>query len=119
MKNRPPSDVVYTTGLGTICPGCRRPVARCACRKADGQPARDGVVTVSREVSGRKGKGVSVVSGLPLGAPDLAALATTLKRCCGSGGTARDGRIEIQGEHRERIAAELSKLGYRVKRAGG
>lgn len=114
-----PQDVVYTTGLGTICTGCRRPVAQCACRRADGRPARDGIVTISREVSGRKGKGVSVVSGLPLAAPELASLATVLKRRCGTGGTVRDGRIEIQGEHRERLVAELTQLGYKVKRAGG
>lgn len=119
MKRSAPPAIVYTTGLGTICPGCRRPVAQCACRRPDGTPSRDGVVRVSRDVAGRKGKGVSVVSGLPLAALELEALAAALKKCCGSGGTVRDGRIEIQGEHRERIVAELEKLGYRVKRAGG
>ncbi len=119
MKRSPPPAIVYTTGLGALCPGCRRPAGQCACRTSDGRPARDGVVTVSREVSGRKGKGVSVVCGLPLGAPELAALAAVLKKRCGSGGTVRDGRIEIQGEQRDRIAAELVDLGYKVKRAGG
>ena len=119
MKRSPPSSIVYTTGLGAICPGCRRPVGQCACRTPDGRPARDGIVRVSRDVAGRKGKGVSVVSGLPLGPPELEALAADLKRRCGSGGTVRDGRIEIQGEHRQRIVAELEGLGYKVKRAGG
>lgn len=119
MKGSQPQDVVYATGLGTICCGCRRPVTQCACRKADGRPARDGVVTVSREVSGRRGKGVSVVRGLPLAAPELASLAAVLKQRCGCGGTVRDGRIEIQGEHRDRLLAELTHLGYKVKRAGG
>jgi translation initiation factor 1 len=119
MKRSPPSSIVYTTGLGAICPGCRRPVGQCACRTPDGRPARDGIVRVSRDVAGRKGKGVSVVSGLPLGPPELEALAAVLKRRCGSGGTVRDGRIEIQGEHRQRIVAELEGLGYKVKRAGG
>lgn len=119
MKRSPSSSIVYTTGLGAICPGCRRPVGQCACRTPDGRPARDGIVRVSRDVAGRKGKGVSVVSGLPLGPPELEALAAVLKRRCGSGGTVRDGRIEIQGEHRQRIVAELEGLGYKVKRAGG
>ena len=119
MKRSPPPAIVYTTGLGTICTGCRRPVGQCACRTPQGHAARDGVVRVSRDVAGRKGKGVSVVSGLPLGPPELEALAAVLKKRCGSGGTVREGRIEIQGEHRERIVAELGKLGYKVKRAGG
>lgn len=74
---------------------------------------------VSREVAGRKGKGVSVVSGLPLGAAELATLAAELKKRCGSGGTIRDGRIEIQGDHRDLLVAELAKRGYRARRAGG
>ena len=111
--------IVYTTGLGSVCPGCRRPVGQCACREADGRPSRDGIARVSRDVAGRKGKGVSVVSGLPLAAPELEALAAVLKKRCGCGGTVREGRIEIQGEHRERLATELEKLGYKVKRAGG
>lgn len=111
--------VVYTTGLGAICPGCRRPVKDCACKDARGKPARDGVVRVSRETAGRKGKGVSVVTGLPLTPAELEALAGELKRRCGSGGTASEGRIEIQGDHRDALVAELAKRGYTVKRAGG
>jgi translation initiation factor 1 len=76
-------------------------------------------VRVSREVAGRKGKGVSVVSGLPLGAAELATLAAELKKRCGSGGTVRDGRIEIQGDHRDLLLTELAKRGYRARRAGG
>lgn len=76
-------------------------------------------VRVAREVAGRGGKGVTVVTGLPLGAEALEALAKDLKRACGAGGAARDGRIEIQGEHRDRLVAELAKLGYDAKRAGG
>ncbi|HTT00624.1 MAG TPA: stress response translation initiation inhibitor YciH [Steroidobacteraceae bacterium] len=74
---------------------------------------------VGREVAGRAGKGVSVISGLPLSAPELEALATTLKKLCGAGGAVKEGRIEIQGEHRDRLLAELSKLGYDAKRSGG
>ncbi|MGH8210168.1 MAG: translation initiation factor [Steroidobacteraceae bacterium] len=79
-------------------------------------PAR---VRVGREVSGRGGKGVSVVSGLPLAADALEELATRLKKLCGAGGAVKDGAIEIQGDHRDRLVAELCKLGYDAKRSGG
>jgi translation initiation factor 1 len=81
-----------------------------------GSPAR---VRVSREVAGRGGKGVSVITGLPLSGAELDALATTLKKLCGAGGAAKEGRIEIQGDHRDRLVAELVKLGYDAKRSGG
>jgi translation initiation factor 1 len=76
-------------------------------------------VRVGREVAGRSGKGVSVISGLPLGESELEALATRLKKLCGAGGAVRDGTIEIQGDHRDRLVAELQKLGYEAKRSGG
>ena len=76
-------------------------------------------VRVGREVTGRGGKGVSVISGLPLAASDLEALAARLKRLCGAGGAVRDGTIEIQGEHRDRLVAQLRQLGYDAKRSGG
>lgn len=79
-------------------------------------PAR---VRVGREVAGRAGKGVSVISGLPLAAGDLEALASRLKKLCGAGGAVRDGLIEIQGEHRDRLVAELCRLGYDARRSGG
>ncbi len=76
-------------------------------------------VRVGRETSGRSGKGVSVITGLPLPAAELDALATRLKKLCGAGGVVRDGVIEIQGDHRDRLVTELIKLGYEAKRAGG
>lgn len=76
-------------------------------------------VSVGRETAGRRGKGVTTVFDLPVDDNGLRALAATLKQRCGTGGTVKDGRIEIQGDQRERIAAELEKLGYRVKRVGG
>jgi predicted translation initiation factor SUI1 len=82
-------------------------------------PKKVHTVKVSRETAGRKGKGVTVVSDLPLTEDQLKELATTLKTKCGTGGTAKDGRIEIQGDHRDKVASELEKLGYKVKRAGG
>ena len=97
------ANLVYSTGVGRICPGCRRPVGQCACRRSDGRLANPGagVVQVGRETQGRGGKAVTVIRGLNLDAAALAELAGELKRRCGSGGTVRDGVIEIQGEHAE------------------
>jgi translation initiation factor 1 len=77
------------------------------------------VVRVSRQTQGRAGKGVTVITGLALKAETLAALASELKRLCGSGGTVKDGSIEIQGEHRDWLVAELSRRGFTARRAGG
>ena len=82
-------------------------------------PGRDGAIRVGRETQGRRGKGVTVIVGLPLSAAALESLATELKRRCGTGGTVRGGVIELQGEHRDAVVAELSERGYRVKRSGG
>jgi translation initiation factor 1 len=76
-------------------------------------------IRVGREVAGRGGKGVTVITGLPLSADALEQLAGNLKRSCGAGGAVRGDRIEIQGEHRDRVIAELAKLGYEAKRSGG
>ena len=76
-------------------------------------------VRVGREVAGRGGKGVTVVSGLALDAAQLEEFAARFKRLCGAGGAVKDGRIEIQGEHRDRLVAELCRLGFEAKRAGG
>lgn len=77
------------------------------------------IVRVGRETQGRSGKGVSVITGLPLSPSALEALATQLKKRCGSGGTVRNGAIEIQGDHRDLLVAELVRLGYPAKRSGG
>lgn len=82
-------------------------------------PTGPAKVRVGRETSGRGGKGVTVITGLPLSGDDLADLAARLKRSCGAGGAARGNRIEIQGEHRDRLVAALKALGYDARRAGG
>ncbi len=97
-------------------------MADCRCRRSKAAvvaPRGDGTVRVGRETSGRKGKGVTVITGLPLAGAPLDELATRLKKRCGSGGTVREGVIEIQGDHRDVLVAELSRLGYPVKRSGG
>ena len=76
-------------------------------------------VRVGRETAGRRGKGVTTVWDLPLDDNGIRELAALLKQRCGTGGTVKDGKIEIQGEHLDRIAAELEKMGYKVKRSGG
>jgi translation initiation factor 1 len=113
--------IVYRSDVGRICPGCQRPPAQCACKDARGRPARPatGAVRVARATQGRGGKVVSVITGLPLGDAALAALAAELRKRCGSGGTVRAGAIEIQGEHRDTLVAELAKRGYQARRAGG
>jgi predicted translation initiation factor SUI1 len=89
-------------------------------RAAAKEPARTPVtVKVGRETKGRRGKGVTTVSDLPLDEAGLRELAATLKQRCGTGGTVKEGRIEIQGDQRDRLAAVLESLGYRVKRVGG
>jgi translation initiation factor 1 len=113
--------VVYRSDSGRVCAGCRRPVAQCACKDTRGRALRpgSGVVRVARATQGRGGKVVSVITGLPLDPPALAALAAELKKRCGAGGTLRDGVIEIQGEHRDTLVAELVKRGFAARRAGG
>ena len=115
------SDPVYSTSSGRICPKCGHSVAECICRAiASGKiAAGDGTVRISRSTKGRKGSGVTVITGLPMPAGDLEAVARKLKKFCGCGGTVKDGTIEIQGEHRERLSDELRKMGYRVKLVGG
>lgn len=119
MRNDKNSRLVYSTGHGKTCPECSNPMAKCACRKAHRSVKNDGVVRVGRETKGRKGKGVTVVTGVPLGQDGLQALAKQLKQKCGSGGTVKDGVIEVQGDHRDQLVGELQKQGYAVKRSGG
>ncbi len=114
--------VVYSTGQGRTCPACGRALAQCACGRETPSPAAragDGVVRVGRQTQGRQGKGVTVVTGVPLAGDELAALAATLKKRCGSGGTVRDGAIEIQGDHRDLLVTVLAARGWTVKRSGG
>lgn len=120
MKNtNPTGGLVYSTEHGKMCPACRKPVADCICSRNTAKPAPDGIVRVSRETKGRNGKGVTLVKGLALDALALAQLGKQLKTACGSGGTVKDGVIEIQGDHCERVIEALKKQGWVVKRAGG
>lgn len=116
MNNARP---VYSSDQGRLCPECGRPQAQCQCDKKQAPPKGSGQVRVGRQTQGRKGKGVTVITGLPLAEEALLALARELKQRCGTGGTVKDGVIEIQGDHRDALVEELSRRGYAAKRSGG
>lgn len=119
MKKPKTKGLVYSTDMGRTCPGCGHPVKQCCCSKKKDQQLGDGVVRISRQTKGRKGSGVCLVSGIPLGEAELKKLAKQLKKKCGSGGTVKNGVVEIQGDHREVLVDALAKLGYKAKLAGG
>jgi translation initiation factor 1 len=122
MRQTTTGGLVYSTDSGRMCPACRQPLAACQCKALAAAAAAtrgDGTVRVSRETSGRGGKAVTLVRGLALAPGASAALAKRLRSACGAGGTVKDGVIEVQGEHRDRIVALLEAEGYKVKRAGG
>lgn len=120
-----PDRLVYSTDSGRVptCPACGQPYKHCRCDAAPAQQAptkkSDGIVRVMRDRKHRGGKTVTVITGVPASSEALVVLATQLKKLCGSGGTVKDGVIEIQGDHRDKVQARLSELGYKVKRAGG
>lgn len=123
------SRLVYTSEDGRICPECSKPVKQCQCSKSGRQAASaqagkrsmpaDGVIRVQRETKGHGGKTVTVISGVTGGDSAIAALATTLKKRCGCGGSVKEGVILIQGDHADTIVATLTAQGLRCKRAGG
>jgi translation initiation factor 1 len=101
--------LVYSTGVGRIAPSHEKPST----------PRGDGVVRVRRETGGRGGKTVTAIYGIALAEDDLKNLAGELKRLCGTGGSVKEGAIELQGDHRDKTVAALQQRGYRVKLAGG
>jgi translation initiation factor 1 len=102
-----------------MCPSCGHPEENCRCSKNSTTPQGDSIVRIRREVQGRKGKTVTTVRGLALPAAGLKELGSRLKRKCGSGGSIRNGVLEIQGDHVDKLIEELNGLGYTVKRSGG
>lgn len=113
------SRLVYSTDAGRMCPDCRQPTAACVCKKASARPASSGVIRVSRQTKGRGGKTVTRVEGVPLGDDALAQLGKQLRTACGSGGTVKDGVIEVQGDHADKVIEALKQHGYAAKRSGG
>jgi translation initiation factor 1 len=110
MKNN--NVLVYSSETGRIKTGDRSP-------QKNPMMQSDGTVRLRREVKGRGGGTVIVISGVPLKGPALKELAGALKKRCGCGGTVKDGVIEIQGDHRDLLLQELQSRGYRVKLSGG
>jgi translation initiation factor 1 len=107
---------VYATGQGRLCPKCGWPVDDCRCSKRQEEPVPAKLTCVLRlESKGRAGKTVTVVAGLPRNPTLLAALASELKRACGTGGTAAEGAVEIQGDQREKLRPLLAARGFSVK----
>ncbi len=113
------SDLVYSSETGSDCPTCGKSLKKCSCTVQQEIPKGDGIVRVGRLTKGKKGAGVTTITGLPLGGADLKAMAKTLKQKCGTGGTIKENIIEIQGDKRDLLMKELGKLGYTVKRVGG
>jgi translation initiation factor 1 len=109
---------VYSTESGKICPDCDQPIADCSCGN-EIRPDGDGIVRLHRETKGRKGKGVTLIKGVLATPTELKLLAKELKARCGTGGTVKEGVIEIQGDFRDLLLETLTTKGYRVKKSGG
>lgn len=119
MKNSRP---VYSTESGRLCPGCGCAQNVCQCKQSKQTKVNarsDGIIRVSRETKGRKGKGVTLISGFQGSEDELKALGKRLKQLCGTGGTVKNGVIEIQGDVRNKIVEVLKQEGRQVKLAGG
>ena len=117
------SRLVYSTESGKLCPLCQKPISECTCKKKKSRSQTnikiDGIIRIQREVKGRKGKTVTIISDFQLTDDELKNLATQLKRRCGTGGSVKDGVIIIQGDHRDTMVTELEKRGFKAKIAGG
>lgn len=118
MKSSSNSTLVYSTDGGRTCPACRNPLAQCVCQSKSAVIG-NGVVRVSRETKGRGGKSVTLVKGLALDTDALAVLGKQLRTACGTGGTVKDGVIEVQGDHCDRVMEALRQQGHAPKRTGG
>jgi len=111
--------LVYSTESGRICSRCGKAVSACTCRTSTAAAPDGAAVRIRRETKGRHGKTVTLISGIPGGSEAIRSLAADLKKLCGSGGSAKDGIILIQGDHRSKIAGWLEGKGMTVKQHGG
>lgn len=119
MSKKTRQRLVYSTDGGRLCPQCHRPLADCVCGNAKPAYTGDGIVRLHRETKGRGGKAVTLIKGVPLSGAELKKLAKALKQKCGVGGSLKEDVIEIQGDQRDAIKAELEKRGYTVRISGG
>ena len=118
------SRIVYSTDQGRMCPQCGEAQQQCRCKDINADAERsarggDGIVRIRRETKGRKGKGVSIVSGIPLDDAALKKLGKELKQKLSIGGAVKDGQLEFQGDQRQALKRLLEERGYTVKFAGG
>lgn len=112
--------IVYSTDQGKLCPDCTNSITACNCaQQKKNLIIGDGVVRIKLETKGRKGKGVTIISGLAVNENDLKKLTKELKKRCGTGGAVKTGDIEIQGDQRGVIKTFLENKGYTAKLAGG
>jgi translation initiation factor 1 len=110
---------VYSTDKGRLCPSCGEAITECRCSQQQAAYDGDGIVRIQRETKGRKGKGVTLITGIPLESSELKKLAKELKQRCSTGGAVKNGIIEIQGDQRQTLKNLLEAKGYTVKLSGG
>jgi len=116
MKDIIDSQLIYSTEHGQICSDCLKPIKECICRqiKRNTLPVTSGKVKIRHETAGRKNKGMTIISGLPLSQDQLEILAKKLKSTFGTGGAVKDFTIELQGDQCEKVAVELRRLGWYI-----
>jgi len=119
MMNNDESRLVYSSEQGRMCPKCNQPQAHCRCKNHQQALVSNGVVRISYEKKGRKGKGVTLISGIPLTEKELKNFAKQLKKRCGSGGSIKEGVLEIQGDQRDTVIPILQSQSWNVKCCGG
>ncbi len=121
MSDQDNARLVYSTDTGRICPQCGLPVERCRCSQNRGSSTKqtDGAVRIALDRKHRRGKMMTIVSGAPGDEVELAQICRELKKLLATGGAVNEGRLELQGDHRERVAAYFAARGIKTKRVGG
>lgn len=114
LKRTDQHRLIFTSDQGSMCPACRRPTDHCVCKKDKG-PRGDGKVRIALDKKGRRGKSVTLITGLALGDAELKSLAKELKKRCGGGGAVKNGAVEIQGDHRQAVAEFLEGKGISAR----
>lgn len=117
-KKNKSGGLVFSTEFGRACPECDQPIDQCQCNSSE-IPESDGFVRITLDRKGRKGKGMTILSGIALAEKELKILAKQLKQKCGVGGSVKNFIIEIQGDQRDILEQELQAKGYKTKRVGG
>ena len=121
MGNEENARLVYSTDAGRMCLQCGLPVERCRCEQNRGSSPKQtaGVVRIALDRKHRRGKTMTIVTGAPGDDAELGQLCRELKKLLATGGSAHDGQVELQGDHRERVVAYFAARGIKTKRVGG